>query len=139
MYYFGCKSLQHVLEESNVGVIKPETLPPTEGAAAQHSLRTYLRYGWTVGAHGYELIPTLDPEELLGFTTCNYNGDCSNQRCSCKKNGVKCISACGYCKGIVCKTCLHDDVESGGRLRHRLLTLLRHLTICSSIYSNIAF
>ncbi|KAJ8405288.1 hypothetical protein AAFF_G00322790 [Aldrovandia affinis] len=25
------------------GLIKPETLPPTEGAAAQHSLRAYLQ------------------------------------------------------------------------------------------------
>ena len=31
-------------------------------------------YGWTVGVHGYEPIPTLDPitpEELLWFTSCN--------------------------------------------------------------------
>ncbi|KAI3378567.1 hypothetical protein SNEBB_000965 [Seison nebaliae] len=50
------------------GLIKPETLPPTEGAAAQHSLRAYLQirdwmvlqsmsldpsdYGWTIGVHG---------------------------------------------------------------------------------------
>ena len=27
--------------KATVGVIKPETLPPTEGAAAQHSLRAY--------------------------------------------------------------------------------------------------
>ena len=69
-----------------------------------------------MGDHGYEPIPTLDPmapEELLGFTTCNCNGDCSNQRCSCKKNGVKCILACGNCKGITFKNCAHDDVESG--------------------------
>ena len=48
------------------GVIKPETLPPTEGAAAQHSIRAYLQtrnwilpqsmslnpsdYGWTLCA-----------------------------------------------------------------------------------------
>ena len=54
------------------GVIKPETLPPTEGAAAQHSLRAYLQtrdwillqsmslnpsdYGWTLGVHGYEPV-----------------------------------------------------------------------------------
>ena len=31
-------------------------------------------YGWTVGVHGYEPVPTLDPiapEELLRFTSCN--------------------------------------------------------------------
>lgn len=113
------------------GLIKPETLPPTEGAAAQHSLRAYLQtrdwmllqsmsldpsgYGWTVGVHGYEPVPTLDPmapEELLRFISCNCKGDCSNRRCSCKKNDVKCISACGNCKGITCKNCI-DDGESG--------------------------
>ena len=115
------------------GVIKPETLPPTEGAAAQHSLRAYLQtrdwiflqsmslnpsdYGWTIGVHGYEPVPTLDPtapEELLKITSCNCHGDCSNRRCSCKKNGVTCISACGVCKGITCKNCTHDVVESEG-------------------------
>lgn len=114
------------------GLIKPETLPPTEGAAAQHSLRAYLQirdwmvlqsmsldpsdYGWTIGVHGYEPVPTLHPmapEELLRFTSCNCNGDCSNRRCSCNKNGVHCISACGSCKGIACKNCFHDGVESG--------------------------
>jgi len=113
------------------GVIKPETLPPTEGAAAQHSLRSYLQtrdwmllksmsldptnYGWRIGIHGYEPVPTLDPMapvELLQFTSCNCSGDCSNRRCSCQKNGVNCISACGNCKGITCKNCV-DDVEYG--------------------------
>ena len=112
------------------GLIKPETLPPTEGAAAPHSLRAYLqtrdwmllesmsldpsKYGWMVGIHGYEPVPTLDPmapEELLQFTNCNCHGDCSNRRCSCKKNGVKCISACGICKGTSCKNCIEDDEE----------------------------
>ncbi|CAB4039507.1 Hypothetical predicted protein [Paramuricea clavata] len=121
------------------GLIKPEALPPTRGAAAQHSLRAYLQiqdwmllksmsldpsdYGWTLGVHGYEPVPTLDPmapDELLRFTSCNCNGDCSNRRCSCKKNGVKCISACGNCKGITCQNCIHDDVEpeKNSDLRH---------------------
>lgn len=112
------------------GKIKPETLPPTEGAAAQHALRAYLQtrdwlilksmsldpidYGWILGVRGYEPIPTLDPMapvELLQFTCCNCNGDCCNRRCSCKKNDVKCISACGNCKGISCKNGVNDDVE----------------------------
>ena len=121
---FSCKAA--------AGLIKPETLPPTEAAAAQHSLRAYLHtrdwmflqsmsvdpseYGWTIGIHGFEPVPTLDPmapEELLQFTTCNCHGDCSNQRCSCKKSGVKCISLCGNCKGISCKNPIHDSVQSG--------------------------
>ena len=54
------------------GVIKPETLPPTKGAVAQHALHAYLQtwewiflqsmslnpsdYGWTLGVHGYEPV-----------------------------------------------------------------------------------
>ena len=113
------------------GVIKPETLPPTKGTAvAQHALRAYLQTRdwvllqsmslnpsdrWTLGVHGYEPVPTLDPmapEGLLKFTSCNCHGDCSNWRCSCKKNWVMCISACGVCKGITCKNSSHDVVES---------------------------
>ncbi|KAK1906611.1 Chromosome-associated kinesin KIF4 [Dissostichus eleginoides] len=123
---------QATKDAAAAGLIKPETLPPTEGAAAQHSLRAYLQtqdwillqsmslnpsdYGWTLGVHGYEPVQTLvpmAPEELLQFTSCNCNGDCSNRRCSCKRNGVKCISACGVCKGISCKNCGHDGGESG--------------------------
>ena len=113
------------------GVIKPETLPPTKCAVAQHALRAYLQtrdwillqtmslnpsdYGWTLGVHGYEPVSTLNPmahEGLLEFTSCNCHGDCSNWQCSCKKNGVMCISACGVYKGITCKNCSHDVVES---------------------------
>ena len=108
-----------------------ETLPPIEGVAAQHSLHAYLQtrdwmllqsmsldpsgYGWTAGSNGHEPVPMLDPvvpEELLKFTSCNCKRDCSIQQCSCKKNDVKCISACGYCKGIACKNCI-DDGEFG--------------------------
>ena len=104
------------------GVIKPETLPPTKGVVAQHALRAYLQTqdwillqsiplnpsdcGWTLGVHGYEPVPTLDPmapEDLLKFTSCNCHAHCSNRQCSCKKNGMY-ISACGVCKGITCKT-----------------------------------
>ena len=58
-------------QKAAAGLIKIETLHPTEGAAAQHSLRAYLQtrdwmllqssmsldpsgYGWTVGVCGYE-------------------------------------------------------------------------------------
>ena len=79
------------------GVTKPETLSPTEGKAAQHSLRAYLKtrdwnflqsmslnpsdYALTC-VHGYEPVPTLDPtarEEILKITSCNCHEDCSNR------------------------------------------------------------
>ena len=83
-------------------------------------------YGWTLGVHGYEPVPTLDSmacEGLLKFTSCNSHGDCSNRRCSYKKKRVICISACGVCKGITCKNSSHDVVESEAD-RQWLLKLL---------------
>ena len=103
------------------GSIKPEKLPPTTGAAAQHSLRAYLQtrdwlmlqspsldardYGWQLTEQGYAPVPSTDPiapDYLLTFASCNCAGDCSSLRCCCKKQGVKCISACGICHGNSC-------------------------------------
>jgi len=68
------------------GSIKPEKLPPTTEAAAQHSLRAYLQtrdwlllqtssldvldYGWKMGDQGYAPVPAIDPiapDYLLKF------------------------------------------------------------------------
>ena len=70
------------------GNIRPEKLPPTTAAAAQHSLRSYLQtrhwlllqspsldaldYGWKLGGEGYAPVPTTDPtapDYLLGFSS----------------------------------------------------------------------
>ena len=64
-------------------------------------------YGWHVRSAGqFEPIMTLDditPANLLQFVSCNCLGDCTTKRCPCKKNNVKCISACGGCHCILCK------------------------------------
>ena len=65
------------------GSIKPEELPPTTGAAAQHSLQAYLQtrdwlllqspsldvleYGWKQGKQGYAPVPTTDPQHRTTF------------------------------------------------------------------------
>ena len=117
------------------GKISPEKLPPTTGAASQHSLRAYLQcrdwlllktpsldvleYGWTLGELGYAPVPSTEPiapNYLLKCITCNCEGDCSTRRCCCKKQGVKCISACGTCHGD-CKNTTQIDgkvVEGDG-------------------------
>ena len=114
--------IHHFNRQSKAGVIRPEGLPPTDSAAAQHSLRAYLqlqdwlvlqsmsrnplKYGWYRGTFGYEpvfMTAAVAPDHLLKFISCNCKGDCSSQRCSCKKNGVKCITACGHCHGKQCK------------------------------------
>ena len=112
------------------GSIKPEKLPPTTEAAAQHSLRAYLQtrdwlmlqtpsldvldYGWKLGDQGYAPVPTTDaiaPDYLLKFVCCNCDGGCNTLRCCCKKQGVKCISACGNCHGKSCQNIHQPDDE----------------------------
>ena len=63
----------------------------------------------------YAPVPTTDPiapDYLLKFISCNYEGDCSTRRCSCKKQGVKSISACGKCNGQCIST---RQTRKGGR------------------------
>jgi len=64
-------------------------------------------YGWMVGVHGYEPIPVLEPmahDELLRFTSCNCTGNCRTRRCSCRKNGVKCVQRAEVAKVLHSRT-----------------------------------
>ena len=116
-------------KQSKAGVIRPEGLPPTDSAASQHSLRAYLQlqdwlllqsmsrdpldYGWCRHASGYEpvmMTEPMAPEHLLKFVSCNCKGSCLTQRCSCQKNNMKCISACGNCHGTDCKNVKLDVI-----------------------------
>ena len=108
-------------KQSKAGVLNPKSLPPTNCAAEQHSLRSYLQlqdwlslqnmsrdprqFGWYEKFGRYEPIPTtaaVAPPNLLKFVSCNCSCDCNTRRCSCRKNNVKCISACGKCHGKEC-------------------------------------
>ena len=118
--------------QSKAGIIRPESLSPTDSAALQHSMRAYLQiqdwlvlqsmslkpeeYGWTCGRFGYEPIfmtEPVAPENLLKFVSCNCKGDCTSQRCSCQKNNVRCVTACGNCHGKLCKNAESVDVANG--------------------------
>ena len=116
-------------KQSKTGVLRTESLPPTDGAAAQHSLRAYLQlqdwlvlkstsrdskeYSWYMTSGGaYEPIQTLDaiaPMNLIKLVSCNCARDCTTRRYYCKNNNVKCIAACGTCHGNQCKNILDDE------------------------------
>ena len=102
-------------------MVKPESLPPSPGAARQHILRAYLQYhdwmqlgsmtlppveyGWYIKNSKYAPILTKDPvapSELLKLTLCNCKKGCNSSKCSCKNMGLKCIPACGFCNGASC-------------------------------------
>ena len=106
--------------------IDPQKLPPTERAAYFHSLRVHLQvilwfkltnknldplqWGWKLA--DTILTPVLTdldaaPESLLKFVRCkcklSTRNPCGNNSCSCRKHGLKCVTACGNCRGESCQ------------------------------------
>lgn len=105
--------------------LDPQKLPPTERAGYYHSLRVHLQimlwrdligndldpqqWGWKL--EGNKLVPLMTdltpaPENLLKFVRCKCKltsrNPCGTNTCSCRKNGLKCVSACGDCRGEGC-------------------------------------
>ena len=100
------------------GKIKPERLPPTKEAAAQHCLRAFQQcrewvildtdlvagpFGWEWDISRKMFIPVysqspMAPSELETFVSCGCEGSCSKNSCSCFKNSVRCIAS-------VCRNC----------------------------------
>ena len=104
---------------------KLEKLPPTERAAYFHSLRVYdqvrewntleenngvaTEWGWKIEDNSLRPIQTDEapaPDEILNVVHCNCliggKNLCGGSRCSCVANGVKCVPACGNCRGSEC-------------------------------------
>lgn len=101
--------------------LPPESLPPTCDAARYHSYRVYhqvqtwlgnildpTKWGWLLHkGQNMKLKPVsmrrdAAPASLLKLVKCNCHGRCDKNTCSCRKNGLSCTLACGYCKGITC-------------------------------------
>ncbi|KAG1669042.1 Tryptophan 5-hydroxylase 2 [Nymphon striatum] len=100
--------------------ITPERLPPTESATKFHCLRVYyqtmtwmgmesgidpLDWGWKLEDN--QLVPIMPdmnaaPDALLKMVHCNCTTGCSGPRCSCRKHGLPCTSACGSCQLTHC-------------------------------------
>lgn len=104
------------------------SLPPTEEAARQHSLRTYLQvqawksnpldplqWGWKISKPGLQPIPTTKeaaPEELLKTICCACSKGYHGGR-TCRKNGMKCTTICKFCKGHSCTNSQDPFFDSG--------------------------
>ena len=113
------------MEMTAKGEVKPENLPPTESAAINHSLRVHhqtiiweslartsinpLEWGWKEENGKLTPIQTDDnvaPSDLLNFIRCNcksLNNMCSSHQCTCRRYGLKCVAACGTCRGDICE------------------------------------
>lgn len=106
--------------------VDPQKLPPTTRAAYYHSLRVHLQvimwkeltidslnpllWGWK--GDGSLLQPVMTdvdpaPENLLKFVRCKCKlsspNPCGTNTCSCRKHGLKCVTACGDCRGESCR------------------------------------
>ncbi len=114
--------------------IEPHKLPPTARAAFFHSLRVHLQvviwkspsvhlpptqWGWKTENTSLQPIMTdLDPapEGLLKFIRCkcklSSRNPCSSNICSCRKHGLKCVAACGDCRGQSCQNTELDEIFS---------------------------
>ena len=115
------------------GLLKPEKLPPTENAAEFHSYRVHIQvlhwnsfldtnalptyWGWKVENGIFTPIPmTLGPapEGLLNFIRCNCKPTSRNPHstniCSCRKNSLPCVAACGNCHGDGCGNA-RDEID----------------------------
>jgi len=111
--------------------IEMKALPPTSAAAKYHSMQVYYQvqvwlgnnclvpteWGWKVekgfmSAIMSDMPPA--PENLLKLVRCSCRTDCSTARCSCRKHGFDCSSACGECHGTACSNSpvLNDDLDS---------------------------
>ncbi|XP_014234548.1 uncharacterized protein LOC106657506 [Trichogramma pretiosum] len=110
-----------------------EELPPTEGAAKQHALRTYsqlrkwiypevepINWGWT-SCNGM-LVPDMTEELLIPIDlpmliACHCEDGCSSDECICVKGGVFCCFLCPPCQRKLCANTNPDFVDSDGAVQ----------------------
>jgi len=100
---------------------QPEKLPPTERAAYYHSLRAHYQavvwkhldnlvldasqWGWQVVDERLSPMMTdmpAAPDNLLKFVRCKCRKNCESRLCTCRANGLQCVTACTNCKGTDC-------------------------------------
>ena len=94
--------------------------PPTESSTKFHCLRVYfqtktwmgmdsdvdpLNWGWRLEDN--QLIPIMSdmnaaPDTPVKMVHCNCTTGCNTPRCSCKRYGLPCTSACGSCQLASC-------------------------------------
>ncbi len=76
------------------------------------------QWGWK--REGNMLVPVMTdltpaPENLLKFVRCkcklSSRNPCGTNACSCRKNGLKCVSACGDCRGEGCYNSEDASIE----------------------------
>ena len=120
-------SLKKVWKKITTGTsfVQLECLPPTSAAAVCHGLRVYHQVqqwrgialpppDWMKTSVWKTLPVRTDPPaahaSLLEIVRCNCKSDCGSQRCSCKKQGMDCLAACGTCRENSCMNSASPDL-----------------------------
>jgi hypothetical protein len=72
-------------------------------------------WGWK--AELDKLIPIqidgeVAPGNVLKVVRCNCKSNCSSSMCSCRKHGLKCVTACGQCHGYDCSNVANVTVDN---------------------------
>ncbi len=75
------------------------------------------RWGWKLDGTRLSSIMTdlaAAPKALLKFVRCKCKltstNPCGTNTCSCRKHGLKCITACGDCRGVNCLNAEDDFI-----------------------------
>lgn len=110
------------------GVLQPEKMPPTDRAAYFHGLRAHLQivtwkllnatevvldpkeWGWSY-KNETAMCPIMTdrevaPASVLKIIHCNCKqslNQCGTNKCTCRRNGLNCVSTCGECHGSDCE------------------------------------
>ena len=108
--------------------VQPGALSHTSGLVKYHSPRVYhqlqewlgvqmsfVNWGWKVSAGNLLLIMTdlqPAPQKLLEVVRCGCKYTCNTMRCSCRKHGVTCSTACSDFRGVCANTPNDIDSES---------------------------
>ena len=79
-----------------------------------------MEWGWRID--GDNLVPIKTdlepaPVELLQYIRCkcktSSRNTCGTRLCSCRRNGLNCVDACGNCRGQECENrCSDEDMET---------------------------
>lgn len=114
---------------NSLSSVQVQTLPPTSDAAAQHCKRVYYQiqewtntsvenydakdWGWLLKGgqlHPIRTILPAAPDALLHVVRCKCKSNCDTRRCTCRKHGLECTTACNECKGQSCTNCHPNEL-----------------------------
>ena len=95
-------------------IVSSSTLPQFKSLSPNKSLEPE-EWGWKE-SDGQLLSVTTDlppaPSKLIELFRCDCKSGCKTMRCTCRKNGLECTSACGICKGLDCTNSPMIDTDT---------------------------